>query len=59
MQAYDLVAGATNLARSKYLSASESMHLMPTLAPASPEGRALKGTVRGLQDRGSLPDGSG
>lgn len=45
MQAYDLVAGTHNLVLSKYVGPAEVQAMMPTLAPAQPDGRSLKGAV--------------
>ncbi|GAX74717.1 hypothetical protein CEUSTIGMA_g2165.t1 [Chlamydomonas eustigma] len=46
LKAYDLVAGSTNLIMSKFIGATESLSLLPTLAAKSPiNGSPLKGSV--------------
>ncbi|KIY96540.1 glycerol-3-phosphate dehydrogenase [Monoraphidium neglectum] len=46
LKMYDLVAGMRNLAWSKYLSPSESVRLLPTLADPNPNARSLKGAIQ-------------
>ncbi|GBF94204.1 glycerol-3-phosphate dehydrogenase mitochondrial-like [Raphidocelis subcapitata] len=46
LKMYDLVAGMRNLGWSSYVTPSESLRQLPTLADPNPSGRSLKGTIR-------------
>jgi hypothetical protein len=47
-QAYDLVAGRTNLIPSRYVPTTEALDMIPTLAPTAHDGASLKGAVSGF-----------
>jgi hypothetical protein len=51
LQAYDLVAGTTNLILSRYVSPTEAVARVPTLA-TNLDGRSLKGGVRACNTDG-------
>lgn len=61
MQTYDLVAGTRNLIVSKYVSPTEALGMIPTLAREKEDGRGLKGAVRykraGARGEGPEPGG--
>ncbi|KAI8462742.1 MAG: mitochondrial glycerol-3-phosphate dehydrogenase [Monoraphidium minutum] len=46
LKAYDAVAGLRNLAMSHYLTPSESVRRLPTLADPNPDGLGLKGSIQ-------------
>ena len=55
LKAYDLIAGSSALAWSRFHDALASRTLLPTLAPQHTDGETLKGSVRPQTELSGAP----